>query len=53
MSIQYKPSPKDEEEYDWRTRLMIRGIKDGRVDLAANSGDLKDLDAKMAKEGEP
>jgi len=52
MSTQFQPKQVTEAEYDTRTRLMIRGIKEGRPDLAANSYDLKDLDVVLAKEGE-
>jgi hypothetical protein len=53
MSIQFKTVLEIEAEYDKRARLMIRGIREGRKDLASNYMDLVDLDAKLAKEGEP
>jgi hypothetical protein len=52
MSIQFKPKQKTEKEYDKRAYLMIRGVKEGKPELASNSLDLKDLDKEMAKEGE-
>ena len=52
MSTQFRGNSTIEAEYDKRARLMIRGIKEGRPDLAANSYDLKDLDKELAKEGE-
>jgi hypothetical protein len=52
MSIQFEPDRLIEIEYDKRAYFMIRGIKEGRMDLAANSVDLKDLDVKLAEQGE-
>jgi hypothetical protein len=52
MSIQFKPKPSTESEYEKRSYLMVKGIKEGRADLASNYYDLKDLDKVLAKEGE-
>jgi hypothetical protein len=52
MSTQFKPKQKTEREYDKRAYLMRRGIIERLPNLAANSGDLKDLDVELAKEGE-
>ena len=53
MSIQFRPKQKTEREYDKRSYLMIKGIKEGRADLASNSWDLRTLDVEWAKQGEP
>ena len=52
MSTHFKPKQETEKEYDKRAYLMIRGIKEGRLDLALNSQDIRDLDIELAKEGE-
>jgi hypothetical protein len=54
MSIQtyFKPNQKIERDYDKRAYLMVKGIKEGRPDLAGNSVDLKDYDKELAKQGE-
>jgi hypothetical protein len=52
MSIQFKPTQKTEKEYEKRACLMVRGIKEGRADLASNSGDLRLLDMVLAAQGE-
>jgi len=54
MSIQtyFKPNRKIEIEYDKRAYIMVKGIKEGRADLAGNSVDLKDFDKLLAKQGE-
>ena len=52
MSIQFKPKSSNEKEYDKRAYLMVKGIKEGRADLASNVCDLNDLDKVLAEEGE-